>query len=58
MELSDSREIGSFLALWNAEREDAMEKEKGFSLIDSMIVVVITRCYHPMSMSFTVYWTD
>ena len=46
MELSDSREIGSFLALWNAEREDAMEKEKGFSLIE------------PMSMSFIVYWTD
>lgn len=46
MELDDSTEIGSFLALWNAEREDAMEKEKGFSLIE------------PMSMSFVVYWTD
>ncbi len=46
MELTDSREIGSFLAIWNAEREDAMEKEKGVSLIE------------PMSMSFTVYWTD
>jgi len=54
MELSDSREIGSFLALWNAKREDAMEKEKGFSLIELMIA----RCYHPMSMSFTVYWGD